>query len=144
MLSSSPPALSVDPWCGCSQVVHLAKYGPVMIQSSVPIHQGNSGGAMIAAEDGSLVGLVTSNARHISGRIIPTLNFTLPVNMVAEPVTSLIQAEEGGRAEPGGGDGSWARRLGLQDDELSNVWNLEPPPFDITIGNTGLPLPSKL
>ena len=119
-----------------------------MIQSAVPIHQGNSGGAMISAEDGALVGLVTSNARHISGRIIPTLNFSLPVNMVAEAVSELIREEQrGSRADKrgeGSAEPSWAKQLGLDDPELSNVWNLEPPPFDIAIGNAPPPLASKL
>jgi len=104
---------------------------------------------MIESTGGTLVGLVTSNARHISGRIIPTLNFSLPVGMLAEAVTELIEEEErhqrGGGAAASGGDRRWARRLGLKDTELSDVWNLEPPPFDIAIqGDVPHQLASKL
>merc|ERR1711865_1003675 len=104
-----------------SQVVTLPpKYGPAMIQSSVAIHQGNSGGALICAQDGSLLGLVTSNARHISGRIIPTLNFSLPVSML-DGVNALLRDDV-----KGAGD-----MLNITDQELFDVWNLEPPSFDI-------------
>lgn len=108
-----------------SQVVSVPKYGPVMIQSSVAVHQGNSGGALISADDGRLLGLVTSNARHISGRIIPTLNFSLPVTML-DGVNRLL-------AE----DPKASRMLHLNDPELFDIWNLEPPSFDINLDGDG-------
>ena len=97
-----------------------------MSQLTTDASQGNSGGALISASDGSLLGLVTSNARHVSGHIIPTLNFSLPVNMLSG--VNLFHDDELLAKE----------RLNISDEDLSDIWKLEPPPFDITINDSVL------
>jgi len=91
-----------------------------MLQSCVAIHQGNSGGALVCARSGRLLGLITSNARHISGHIIPTLNFTLPVNRLSAICRFLHGIPDALEAINA-----------TADAEFSHIWNLEPPPFDI-------------
>jgi len=67
---------------------------PVLLQSSVLIHNGNSGGGIFDSS-GALIGLVTSNARHVTdrlsgtSRLIPSLNFALPTIRL-EPLSAYI------------------------------------------------------
>jgi S1-C subfamily serine protease len=47
-----------------------------MVISTAAVHSGASGGALLDAA-GRLVGLVTSNARHVKGQTLPHLNFCI-------------------------------------------------------------------
>ena len=84
---------------------------PVMLQSSALVHQvaplsrsdantlvvqGASGGALVDVATGDFLGLITSNARHISGEIIPQINFSIPASSLTSIVTFL---EAAGRIE---------------------------------------------
>ena len=91
--------------------------------------QGNSGGALVCARTGVLLGLVTSNARHISGRIIPSLNFSLPVGML-EGVNRFLEDAE---------DAEALQMLHMKDSDVFDIWNLEPPMFDIRIDSGDAP-----
>lgn len=50
---------------------------PAMLETTAAVHPGGSGGAVVDL-DGHMVGLVTSNARHGGGTVIPHLNFSIP------------------------------------------------------------------
>ncbi|RXH99168.1 hypothetical protein DVH24_011493 [Malus domestica] len=47
------------------------------VETASAVHPGGSGGAVVNSE-GHMIGLVTSNARHGGGTVIPHLNFSIP------------------------------------------------------------------
>ncbi|VFQ58873.1 unnamed protein product [Cuscuta campestris] len=59
-------------------------YFPAMLETTAAVHPGGSGGAVVNS-DGFMIGLVTSNARHGGGTVIPYLNFSIPCAAL-EPV----------------------------------------------------------
>jgi len=59
-----------------------------MYQTCTNVFRGHSGG-LLADRHGALLGLLTSNARHSNGKIIPTINFTLPFNVFAPLIDSI-------------------------------------------------------
>ena len=97
---------------------------PAMYQTTASVHSGASGGAVVCPEDGTLLGLVTSNARlGAGGRVIPNLNFSIPVELL-DPVFATAAAK---------GTRDWARAFegcleGLDEsDELRSIWSLRDP-----------------
>ncbi|KAL6198397.1 hypothetical protein ACLB2K_028186 [Fragaria x ananassa] len=60
-----------------SQPGHTLGNSPVMLETTAAVHPGGSGGAVVNS-DGHMIGLVTSNARHGGGTVIPHLNFSIP------------------------------------------------------------------
>ena len=97
---------------------------PAMYQTTASVHSGASGGAVVCPEDGTLLGLVTSNARlGAGGRVIPHLNFSIPVELL-DPVFAIAAAK---------GTRDWARAFegcleGLDEsDELRSIWSLRDP-----------------
>lgn len=85
-------------------------------------HAGASGGAVLD-RDGSLIGLVTSNARHSSsGAVLPGLNFCLAAAAL-QPLWELLAAA----AAQDMPQGTLRRRLGELDvssEALSQIWAL--------------------
>jgi hypothetical protein len=84
----------------------------LLLQSSAVVHQGTSGcaplpaaphgiaylvltrgargrGLVVATATGAPLGLVTSNARHSSGQVVPSLNFAIPLGALA-PVAAYL------------------------------------------------------
>ncbi|XP_019419712.1 PREDICTED: glyoxysomal processing protease, glyoxysomal isoform X2 [Lupinus angustifolius] len=59
------------------ELMHMHEFFPAMLETTAAVHPGASGGAVINS-DGHMIGLVTSNARHGGGTIIPHLNFSIP------------------------------------------------------------------
>ena len=59
-----------------------------MVQTSSLILSGDSGGALIDAK-GCFVGLITSNAMHADGAIIPFLNFSVSVSLLRRLIEGL-------------------------------------------------------
>ena len=97
---------------------------PAMYQTTASVHSGASGGAVVCPEDGTLLGLVTSNARlGAGGRVIPNLNFSIPVELL-DPVLATAAAK---------GTRDWVRAFegcleGLDEsDELRSIWSLRDP-----------------
>ena len=95
-----------------------------MYQTTASVHSGASGGAVVCPEDGTLLGLVTSNARlGAGGRVIPNLNFSIPVELL-DPVLATAAAK---------GTRDWVRAFegcleGLDEsDELRSIWSLRDP-----------------
>ena len=95
-----------------------------MYQTTASVHSGASGGAVVCPQDGTLLGLVTSNARlGAGGRVIPNLNFSIPVELL-DRVLAIAAAK---------GVGDWARAFEgcLEEvetsDELRSIWSLRDP-----------------
>lgn len=97
---------------------------PAMYQTTASVHSGASGGAVVCPQDGTLLGLVTSNARlGAGGRVIPNLNFSIPVELL-DRVLATAAAK---------GVGDWARAFegcleeAETSDELRSIWSLRDP-----------------
>ncbi|KAL3522300.1 hypothetical protein ACH5RR_015134 [Cinchona calisaya] len=89
---------------------------PAMIETTAAVHPGGSGGAIVNS-DGHMIGLVTSNARHGGGAVIPHLNFSIPCAPL-EPVFKFSQDMR---------DLSLLRTLDRPNEHLSAIWALMPP-----------------
>ncbi|GMY37401.1 glyoxysomal processing protease, glyoxysomal isoform X2 [Fagus crenata] len=89
---------------------------PVMLETTAAVHPGGSGGAVVNS-DGHMIGLVTSNARHGGGTIIPHLNFSIPCAALA-PIFKFSKDMQ---------DLSLLQILDRPNEHLSSVWALMPP-----------------
>jgi hypothetical protein len=69
-----------------------------MLISTAAVHGGASGGALLCPTTGQLLGLVTSNARHVRGSTLPRLNFCIPAAQLAPVWTWAQQHEEPGKS----------------------------------------------
>lgn len=100
-----------------------------MLMTSATVHAGASGGAVVA-DDGSIAGLVTSNARFsASGAIIPNLNFAVAAEAL-RPLWALAEAPDGLTHDA-------LRRLDVEDPALSNLWKLTAPPEKQSLSDVG-------
>ncbi|XP_010460619.1 PREDICTED: glyoxysomal processing protease, glyoxysomal [Camelina sativa] len=88
---------------------------PAMLETTAAVHPGGSGGAVLNSS-GHMVGLVTSNARHGAGKVIPHLNFSIPCAVLA-PIFKF--AEDMQNMEI-------LQTLDQPNEELSSVWALMP------------------
>ncbi|KAG9146559.1 hypothetical protein Leryth_026888 [Lithospermum erythrorhizon] len=89
---------------------------PVMLETTAAVHPGGSGGAVING-DGYMVGLVTSNARHGGGMVIPHLNFSIPCAAL-EPIFRYSRDMQ---------ESSLLHDLDKPNEDISTVWALKPP-----------------
>ncbi|KAG4945616.1 hypothetical protein JHK87_041623 [Glycine soja] len=105
--------LSIQP-----EHLHNHEHFPAMLETTAAIHPGASGGAVINS-DGHMIGLVTSNARHSGGAVIPHLNFSIPSAALA-PVFKFSKAMQ---------DLSLLRILDEPNEYLSSVWALMRPSY---------------
>eukprot|EP00850_Spirogloea_muscicola_P002967 SM000011S19145 [mRNA] locus=s11:1125925:1133214:+ [translate_table: standard] len=85
---------------------------PAMLRTTAMVQPGCSGGAVVDAR-GHMIGLVTSNARHAGGIVLPHLNFSYPIAVIA-----LIFHF----ADTGAQDTSLLQLLDNPDQELSSIW----------------------
>ncbi|KAL1560248.1 glyoxysomal processing protease, glyoxysomal-like isoform X1 [Salvia divinorum] len=89
---------------------------PAMLETTAAVHPGSSGGAVVNS-NGCMIGLVTSNAKHGGGTVIPHLNFSIPcaalkpILMFSEDMQNLAVLEE----------------LDKPNEHLSSIWALMPP-----------------
>ncbi|EEF50835.1 trypsin domain-containing protein, putative [Ricinus communis] len=88
---------------------------PAMLETTAAVHPGGSGGAVINSS-GHMIGLVTSNARHGGGRVIPHLNFSIPCALLA-PIFEFARGTK---------DISLLQNLDRPNQQLSSVWALMP------------------
>ncbi|KAD3337799.1 hypothetical protein E3N88_33320 [Mikania micrantha] len=88
---------------------------PAMIETTAAVHPGGSGGAVLNS-DGHMISLVTSNARHGGGTVIPYLNFSIPCAAL-EPVFNFSKDMK---------DLSILEDLDRPNEHLSSVWALMP------------------
>ncbi|CAA7015742.1 unnamed protein product [Microthlaspi erraticum] len=105
-----------------SKVVHTkmrmlqdATEFPAMLETTAAVHPGGSGGAVVNSS-GHMIGLVTSNARHGAGTVIPHLNFSIPCAILA-PIFKF--AEDMQNVEI-------LQTLDQPNEELSSIWALMP------------------
>jgi len=73
------------------QVVH-ADGRPSMLLTTASVHSGASGGALVSRQ-GKLLGLVTSNARHVSGATLSRFNFCIALEEL-QPIVRVLLALE--------------------------------------------------
>ncbi|CAE5958715.1 unnamed protein product [Arabidopsis arenosa] len=88
---------------------------PAMLETTAAVHPGGSGGAVLNSS-GHMIGLVTSNARHGAGTVIPHLNFSIPCAVLA-PIFKF--AEDMQNIEI-------LQTLDQPSEELSSIWALTP------------------
>ncbi|XP_065878364.1 glyoxysomal processing protease, glyoxysomal isoform X2 [Euphorbia lathyris] len=89
---------------------------PAMLETTAAVHPGGSGGAVVNSE-GSMVGLVTSNARHGGGTSIPHLNFSIPCALL-EPIFKFAREMQ---------NSALLQNLDQPNQQISSVWALIPP-----------------
>ncbi|XP_057764470.1 glyoxysomal processing protease, glyoxysomal [Salvia miltiorrhiza] len=91
---------------------------PAMLETTAAVHPGSSGGAVVNS-NGCMIGLVTSNAKHGGGTVIPHLNFSIPcaalkpILKFSEDMQNLTVLEE----------------LDKPNEHLSSIWALMPPVY---------------
>ncbi|KAL7889972.1 hypothetical protein AOLI_G00022300 [Acnodon oligacanthus] len=94
------------------------KNKPVMLQTTCAVQCGASGGAVIRASTGELIGIVSSNTRDFAAKITyPHLNFSIPLS-VLEPLLGRFDQT---------GDASVFQVLDSVEDEVRRVWRLQIP-----------------
>ncbi|XP_027353322.1 glyoxysomal processing protease, glyoxysomal [Abrus precatorius] len=105
--------LSIQP-----EHMHTHGHFPAMLETTAAVHPGASGGTVINS-DGNMIGLVTSNARHGGGAVIPHLNFSIPSAALA-PIFEFSKDMQ---------DLSILRILDEPNEYLSSIWALTRPSY---------------
>ncbi|XP_044496882.1 glyoxysomal processing protease, glyoxysomal-like isoform X2 [Mangifera indica] len=100
----------------CQSILQGDSGCPVMLETTAAVHPGGSGGAVVNL-DGHMIGLVTSNARHSGGTVIPHLNFSIPC-AVLTPIFEFSRDMQ---------DLSLLKKLDQPNEHLASVWALMPP-----------------
>ena len=72
---------------------------PAMVVTDAQVHFGSSGGGMFAcgseiSNRATLLGLITSNARHASGVSVPRIGYVLPVDIL-QPILRVCTSADG-------------------------------------------------
>ncbi|XP_017579006.1 peroxisomal leader peptide-processing protease [Pygocentrus nattereri] len=94
------------------------KNKPVMLQTTCAVQCGASGGAVIRASTGELMGIMSSNTRDFAAKTTyPHLNFSIPLS-VLEPLLGRFDQT---------GDASVFQVLDSVEDEVRRVWRLQIP-----------------
>uniref|UniRef100_A0A803LQ16 Glyoxysomal processing protease, glyoxysomal n=1 Tax=Chenopodium quinoa TaxID=63459 RepID=A0A803LQ16_CHEQI len=88
---------------------------PVMLETTAAVHPGGSGGAVINSS-GHLIALVTSNAKHGGGTVIPHMNFSIP-SAALEPVFKIAKDMQ---------NLSVLQQLDRPNKDLTSVWAMMP------------------
>ncbi|CAE8590065.1 unnamed protein product [Polarella glacialis] len=125
------------PWRGATltegHVVKVARSGcfpggrAAVLQSSAAVHRGCSGGALVDACTGELLGMVTTNVKHQDGSVMPHVNFSLPAGLMA-PLRSFLEDP----FRQGALDKlliDW--RSSAADEREQALWRLEPEPLQL-------------
>ncbi|KAL2244440.1 UNVERIFIED_CONTAM: Glyoxysomal processing protease, glyoxysomal [Sesamum indicum] len=105
-------SLQPTTYCGLNSCQQF----PAMLETTAAVHPGSSGGAVVNS-DGRMIGLVTSNAKHGGGTVIPHLNFSIPCPAL-EPILKFSKDMK---------DLSLLEELDKPNEHLSSVWALMPP-----------------
>jgi len=94
---------------------------PALLQTCAQVFRGHSGG-MMCDEKGRLIAIITSNAKHSDGSIIPEINFAVPLCFIKDLITSLSKDGKSALVDAGR----------LFDDSTKNnvqlklLWALQP------------------
>ncbi|NWU62559.1 TYSD1 protease, partial [Pterocles burchelli] len=92
---------------------------PVMLQTTCAVHRGSSGGPLLSARTGRLLGIVASNTRDTSmGATYPHLNFCIPVTILQSPLARYCRT----------GDPSAFTGLNRAGKGVCAAWRLQRPP----------------
>jgi len=68
---------------------------PIMIQSTSAIHAGASGGALVSAKTGQLLGVIVCNSRDvISGASYPHVNMSAPMELIAPIIRKYLDTKD--------------------------------------------------
>eukprot|EP00931_Biecheleriopsis_adriatica_P023699 TRINITY_DN14906_c0_g1_i1.p1 TRINITY_DN14906_c0_g1~~TRINITY_DN14906_c0_g1_i1.p1 ORF type:complete len:596 (-),score=88.06 TRINITY_DN14906_c0_g1_i1:12-1799(-) len=117
------------PWQGptitrgnMSKVVRGHPARAAVLQSSAAVHRGCSGGALVDASTGKLLGMVTTNVKQQDGSVMPHVNFSLPISLVAPLQAFLEDPLRQGALQCL--EAGW-RECGADPQERS-LWRLEP------------------
>lgn len=102
--------------CQSSLQENILEDFPAMLETTAAVHAGGSGGAVVNSE-GRMIGLITSNARHGGGTVIPHLNFSIPCAAL-QAVYKFSKDMQGM---------SLLLDLDKPNEHLSSVWALMPP-----------------
>ncbi|KAK4399137.1 Glyoxysomal processing protease, glyoxysomal [Sesamum angolense] len=105
---------SLQPTTSCG--LNSCQQFPAMLETTAAVHPGSSGGAVVNS-DGCMIGLVTSNAKHGGGTVIPHLNFSIPCAAL-EPIFKFSKDMK---------DLLLLEELDKPNEHLSSVWALMPP-----------------
>jgi len=123
------------PWIGPSIARgHISKVTqgdltrrPAVIQTSAAVHRGCSGGALVDVKSGSLVGLITTNVKHQDGTVMPDINFSLPVLLLA-PLRDFLTTSDLRQDVPAL-VAAWGKCAA--DEQERALWRLEPEYFQL-------------
>ncbi|KAK2852646.1 hypothetical protein Q7C36_007847 [Tachysurus vachellii] len=100
-----------------SRVVQLQNK-PVMLQTTCAVNCGASGGAVVRAKTGELLGIVASNTRDFAAKVTyPHLNFSIPVSVLEPLLRRFAQTQ----------DPAVFQELDSVDHEVRRVWRLQSP-----------------
>ncbi|KAL2931860.1 Glyoxysomal processing protease glyoxysomal [Bienertia sinuspersici] len=97
---------------------------PVMLETTAAVHPGGSGGAIVNSS-GHMIALVTSNAKHGGGTVIPHMNFSIP-SAALKPVFSFAKDMQ---------NRSLLQQLDRPNKELTSMWAMMPPDPDTGLDN---------
>jgi hypothetical protein len=100
---------------------HLAEEA-CLLQTCTPVFRGHSGG-MLCDSQGRLLGIITSNAKHSTGAIIPEINFAIPASFL-QPFIAHVTDRDSLFFE----DFEKATTNNLM---LKSIWSLSPPPPEV-------------
>ncbi|XP_072045018.1 peroxisomal leader peptide-processing protease-like [Amphiura filiformis] len=98
-----------------SKVITIG-HQPVMLQSTCAVHSGASGGALVCANTGALLGIISSNSRDTdTGASFPHVNFSISMTVI-QPVLQQYLSNK---------DSSVFHELSRHDSEVKALWRLE-------------------
>lgn len=88
----------------------------VMLQTTCAVQAGSSGGAVISAHSGELLGLVSSNTRDFAAKVTyPHLNFSVPMSVIQPLLKRFNQTRNAGVFNA----------LDSTEDGVRRVWRLQ-------------------
>ncbi|XP_053547907.1 peroxisomal leader peptide-processing protease [Bombina bombina] len=89
---------------------------PAMLQTTCAVHGGSSGGPVVSARSGKLLGIVTSNTRdNATGATYPHLNFSIPISVLQTALQRYRQF----------GELSGFQELNKASRAVRDVWRLQ-------------------
>ncbi|XP_033108892.1 peroxisomal leader peptide-processing protease-like isoform X2 [Anneissia japonica] len=98
------------------------KHQLVMVQSTCAVHSGASGGALLCAETGHLIGIIASNSRDIdTNASFPHVNFSIPVSTFWLAIKSYIQSTDIHKLDI----------LNNTNSSIRHLWQLDAPEINI-------------
>ncbi|XP_022619449.1 peroxisomal leader peptide-processing protease [Seriola dumerili] len=91
-------------------------YQPIMLQTTCAVQAGASGGAVVRACSGELLGIVSSNTRDLAAKVTyPHLNFSIPVTVFQRLLQRFHQTK----------DVNVFKILNTTEKEVRRVWRLQ-------------------